>query len=329
MVTQKDIAQKMGVSVSLVSRALSGTATEIGVPASTVARIRKTAASLGYQPNLSARILKGAPARTFGVVVYDFEDPFFGPLVGELQRLAHEQGFSLVLGGFERRHAWGLDVNALLKHQIDGLLIIGSDQDMEWARPFLKQGMPVARIGTGPQLRGLHSVEIDNQQGVNLLVQHLVEAGCRRIGFVGAEQASHRLRLDCLRAALRATRLPLRASHLVIRPEHASQAGYEAGLSMIKRSPRSLPDAIIAASDWVALGVLRAFAEQSVEIPKRLRLAGYDDIPAARLSVPSLTTIRQPVAEMARTAFEWIVATERDRKRKTVFTPELVVRESA
>ena len=100
-VSQKDIARRLGVSVALVSRALSGKAEAIGVSAATVERIRTEAARVGYIPNASARLLRGAPSRTLGVVVLDFEDPFFGPIVGELQRLAHQHGYSLVLGGFE------------------------------------------------------------------------------------------------------------------------------------------------------------------------------------------------------------------------------------
>lgn len=76
MVTQRDIADRVGLSVSLVSRALSGTAAQIGVPEATIQRVRDVATELGYMPNLTARILRGASAQTFGVVVYDFVDPF-------------------------------------------------------------------------------------------------------------------------------------------------------------------------------------------------------------------------------------------------------------
>ena len=327
MVTQKDIALKTGLSVSLVSRALSGTAEAIGVPPQTVEKVRRAAAAMRYQPNASARILKGAAARTFGVVVYDFEDPFFGPIVGELQRLAHQQGFSLVLGGFERRRVWDLDVNGLLKHHIDGLLIIGSGHDLGWAQPFADQGMPMVRVGSGPRLRGLHSVEVDERQGVALLVQHLAAQGCRRIGFVGAEQPTHVLRLKYFKAALRTMGVRASTRHIVMRPERLAAAGYEAARQLITGPGVDALDAVVAASDLVALGALRGLAESSCQVPAHLRLCGYDDIPGARLSVPSLTTVRQPVEEMARTAFERIVHSDGEAP-KTVFSPELIVRES-
>ena len=103
MTTQKDIAEKLGVSVALVSRALSGKAEAIGVAAATVRRIHAEAERRGYIPNASARLLRGGPSRTLGVIVFDFADPFFGPFIEELHRLAHTTGHSLVLIGVEHR----------------------------------------------------------------------------------------------------------------------------------------------------------------------------------------------------------------------------------
>ena len=88
MVTQRDIAEKLGVSVALVSRVVTGTAAEIGIPEDTIKRVRATAIKMGYVPNPNARALRGGNTMTLGVAVTSFTDPFLGPILGELERLA-------------------------------------------------------------------------------------------------------------------------------------------------------------------------------------------------------------------------------------------------
>ena len=202
MVTQKDIARQLGISVALVSRALSGKAAEIGASPATVQRIFEMAESMGYVPNVNARVLKGAATRTLGVVVYDFEDPFLGVLVGELQRRAREQDFSLVLSGFQRRQVAHQDLRGLLKHRIDGLIIVGSGFESKWLSPFISKHTPIACIGTGPAVAGIHSVSHDELGGLRLLVGHLAELGHRRLGFIHSASDNLRNRHDCfLKAA--------------------------------------------------------------------------------------------------------------------------------
>ena len=330
MTTQKDIAAQAGVSVSLVSRVLSGTAPSIGISAATAARIQRTADAMGYRPNWSARLLKGAPARTFGVVVYDFEDPFLGRIVGELQRAAHAQDFSLVLGGFENRRIWDLDVTALLRHQIDGLIIIGGGRDVDWIKPFSAKKIPLARVGGGPILKRLHSFEVDEQKGLAWLVDHLRADGRRRIAFAGAEQPIHRMRQTHYQQALQVQGPVDGGPDALFFEASLLEAGYEAGRRFAARPARRRPDAVIAANDMVALGVLRAFAEAGVAVPDAIAVTGYDDLPVARMAIPSLTTVRQPIARMARAAFDRVAATDAaSAAQRTIFDPEPVVRESA
>ncbi len=328
-VTQKDIAARAGVSVSLVSRALAGRAEAIGISPATVAKVRQAARELGYTPNASARMLKGAASRTVGVVVYDFEDPFFGPVIRELQRCSHARHYSLVLGGFEQRQVWDLDVTALLKHQIDGLIIIGSGHDVEWTAPFAAKGVRLVRIGHGPARPGLQSFEADDVNGMTALAAGLQAKGYHRLGFVGADQPMHRMRYAHFRRAWRAMGGDSRGS---LQPYFSTARLWEAGRDAgqhLASTPPSRPDAIVAASDVVALGVLRALAERGLAVPADCAVTGYDDIPAAALTVPALTTVRQPVIALARAAFDWIIAPTGPRPGRTVLAPAPVWRESA
>ena len=102
-VSQKQVAERVGVSIALVSRVLSGKARDVGIAQSTIERVMQVATEMGYVPNAAALTLKGKATRTIGVVVYDFKDPFFGAIIEELQAQAHEHGYSLVLAGFKKR----------------------------------------------------------------------------------------------------------------------------------------------------------------------------------------------------------------------------------
>ena len=149
MTTQKEIADQLGVSPSLVSRALSGTANEIGVSAKTIHRIRELAAKLNYRPSAAALTLRGASTRTLGVIVRNFEDPFFGHMIGELQALAWTKQYSLVLTGCPPGNDQAIDLASLVKYQLDGVIIVGSDFEPEGLDAFSLKGIPLVQIGAG------------------------------------------------------------------------------------------------------------------------------------------------------------------------------------
>jgi len=115
-VSQKQIGEKVGVSIALVSRVLSGRAREIGIAEETIERVLMVAKELGYVPNAAALSLKGKPTRTIGVAVYDFNDPFFGALIKHIQVQAHEHNYSLILAGFLSCNPDKQDLQSLHKH---------------------------------------------------------------------------------------------------------------------------------------------------------------------------------------------------------------------
>lgn len=328
MTTQKDIARTLGVSVTLVSRALSGKAGAIGIPDRTVQQILETATAMGYVPNATARMLKGSPTRTIGVVVYDFEDPFLGVLIGELQHLAHAAEYSLVLVGFEHRHVDPAALRPLSKHGVDGLIVVGSSRDFDWLSTLSARRLPVARIGTGPVVDGMLSVSVDHEAGMELLVGHLAARGYKTAGFVSDDHPAHADRQQRFMDSL--------PKHgLATRPEWLySMSGDTAAPGITPfASPRAgaLPDALVCASDMIAIAALRSLREIGMTVPGNIAVTGFDDIPLAPLVCPSLTTIRQPVPDMARTAFDWVLRSDKGPKSPSpvVFKPTLVVRESA
>ena len=330
--TQKDIARKLGVSITLVSRVLGGKAQEIGAATTTVESIQQTAASLGYVPNANARILKGAPSRTLGVVVYDFEDPFLGAIIGALQRLAHSHDHTLVLVGFEQRRVDAQALRELSKHGLSGLIVVGSGLNDDWLETFRARRLPVARIGTCPSASQA-TVAVDSAGGIKALLQHLFRQGIRTAGFLGDTHPAHQERHQCFVAQAATHGIETRPEWQVIRSDPATLAGYEGTRTLFQHQGAALPRALVAASDAIAIGALRALHEHRIPVPSTMAVTGFDDIPFANLIAPALTTIRQPVQAMAQTAFAWVAVNPPSIPPATgprVLLPgELIVRESA
>ena len=300
-VSQKQIAERLGVSIALVSRVLSGKAAAIGVAPETIERVSRAAREMGYVPNAAALTLKGKSSHTIGVAVYDFNDPFFGALIKKIQVLAHEHTYSLVLTGFLNRVPDKQDLLALHKHSIDGLLVLGSDAEAQWLRDF--RHLPVARIGHGNDAEGSVRITVDEQDAAQQLVGHLAVAGKKNLVYVSGGLPAHRLRRGALEKASSDAGLGFAA--VPSGQEDPFAAGVQAAREVLGKAKEA--DALVCATDSIALGALHALTEAGVDVPGRLAVTGFDDIPFAAQSIPPLTTVRQPLGEMVRQAFRAVM----------------------
>ena len=295
-VSQKQIAEKLGVSIALVSRVLSGKAAEIGIAPATVQRVLTTAKQLGYVPSAAALSLKGKSTRTVGVVVYDFMDPFFGLVIRELQRQALTQEYTMVLTGFLHRTPDPVILQPLHKHAIDGLIIIGTDLNAIWLETF--SGLPAVRIGHAGEKEQSLRINTDDADAARQLLERTRKKGCRAPAFIGADLSAHRLRAEAFKNVAGEMGLDLRIL------EASTYTPFDAGKETAYRALQSVnrPDLLLCATDQVAMGALHALQEAGLNAPKQIRVTGFDDIPAAEQFLPPITTIRQPIQEMTRQA---------------------------
>ena len=202
MITQKTIAEKLGISPSLVSRALSGTAANIGASEETVRKIRETAAGLGYVPNPAALTLRGLTAKVIGVIIKDFDDPFLGRMTDAIQERARKNGCSLNLTGFDRINGIPHDSASLLRYRLDALIICGSDICSDWVKDFTSRDIPVAQVGVDNDYPGVVRVEVDEMAGIRMLVEYVLLKGHRRLGFIGGSSGPHLRRRRLLEEVL-------------------------------------------------------------------------------------------------------------------------------
>ncbi|MCC7299851.1 MAG: LacI family DNA-binding transcriptional regulator [Verrucomicrobia bacterium] len=323
VMTQKELARRLGVSQSLVSRALNGSAGAVGAAPETIERIRQAASAAGYRPSPVAAALRGGSSRFFGVVVKAFEDPFFGHLVGEMQALARSHHYALLLSDGEAE-----SLTTLSRYLPDGLMLVGSDFCPAGLDSFLQTGKPVVQIGWGQKRPGVCQVVMDQAAGLRKILDYLVELGHRNIGWIGTVDEPSRRRETFLSNLFRERGVettPSLFQHLALPPFEAGREGMN---QFLCQAPQSIPTAVIAAEDMIAHGALRALHEAGKRVPEDISVAGIDDIPSAQLATPPLTTLRQPVRAMISEAFKILVDNQLKDTKDVSIVPELIIRES-
>ena len=282
----------MGVSISLVSRVLSGSAREIGVPMDTIAEVQRISKNMGYVPNRAAQALKGKSTQTIGVVVYDFKDPFFSDFVGTLQDKLHIRGYSTILVGFSDRQIDERDLTPLRQHILDAVIILGSDfsgsvhQDIQVA--------PIFRVGHTVSGEETMSYCPDEKQAAEELGEYVHSLDCRRVLILGADLPNHTIRAEAMNTAFIEKGLDVRMAVLEGKP--LFDAGRLYASEICDRG--DLPDVVVATVDQIALGVMKGFLQRGITIPDDVRITGFDDIHISSQFFPSLTTFTQPMGDV-------------------------------
>lgn len=324
----RDVAERAGVSVGTVSNVLNR---RDKVSVAAAERVRAAIDELGYVRNDAARQLRAGRSTTVGLVVLDVRNPFFTDVARGAEDEAARSGLSVLLGNSDEdslREAGYLDL--FEEQRVHGVLIspVG---DVEARLLRLRaRGVPVVLVDRVSGDGALSSVSVDDVAGGRIAVSHLLDTGRRRIavvgGPVGIRQVADRL------AGARAAAQDVPGATLEHVPTTALTVleGRRAGEELLAR--RQLPDAVFAANDLVAVGLLQALVMSgAVRVPDDLALVGFDDIDFASAAVVPLTSIRQPRHELGATALRILLeeAAEPDLPpRRIVFRPELVVRDS-
>ena len=326
MVTIQDVARVAGVSPSTVSRALNDSPL---IREETKARIRAIAEELGYERNELARGLVKGASGAIGLVIPDITNPFFAEVTRGVGEVAHARGYGVILCNTEedpdRERSY---IRLLRRKRVDGLILTSVTAEDPYLKALSRSKTPFVLVSRACQLVPAPYVGVDDRLGGRLAVEHLVELGHRRIGFIGGppDVQSSLDRLAAFEAVLSERGLPVREEWISF-SDFTQRAGYRAGKELLKREER--PSAVFAANDVVALGVLQAADELGIRVPEELSVVGYDDISYAGLPRIELTTVAQPSFEMGRIAAEWLLSVLEggpQRRLYRLLTPKLVVR---
>lgn len=325
----RDVAARAGVSVGTVSNVLNHR-DKVSVDA--VRRVNEAIEHLDYVRNDAARQLRVGRSSTVGLVVLDVRNPFFTDLARGAEDEAARHGLAVILGNSGEdsdREARYLDLFA--EQRVRGILISPYGELGPRLRLLRDRGAPAVLVDRRSDDEAFSSVSVDDELGGFLAASHLVETGRHRILFVGGP-ARIRQVVDREAGARRAVDA---ASGVTLESLATSTArvedGRAAGDVIAARPAADRPDAVFAANDLVAMGVLQSLARHGIRVPEDVAIIGFDDIDFASAAVVPLSSIRQPTALMGETAMRILLEEIEDpdaAAQHVVFEPELVVRAS-
>lgn len=327
----RDVAQHAGVSVGTVSNVLNRPGE---VSAESIRRVHEAIEALGYVRNDAARKLRAGVSTTVGFVVLDGQNPFFGDVVRGAEDEASGQGIAILYGNTDedpKRERMYLDL--FEEQQVRGVLISPYGDINPRLERLRSRGIPAVLVDRFSGDGRFSSVSVDSVNGGRMAVEHLIATGRRRIAFVGGPFDIRQVndRLAGARAAAENA-----AEHVdleVVATDALTVAdGAAAGARIIARPRADWPDAIFAANDLLALGLLQALiVDGRMLVPDEIALIGFDDNAFAAAAAVPLSSMRQPSRMIGRTALRILLEETADPgliPRQTVFQPELIVRAS-
>ncbi len=332
--TQSDVARLAGVSQTTVSQVLNNSTT-ITVPPETRQRILDAVEQLGYVPDHTARSLRTRRTSTIACAIPDIANPFYPAFARGIQDVAEQYGYDLVLyntDGMAEKERKALRL--VQQGRADGLIVVLFGLTAHGLFPLLETGVPIVRLESVLKASGplpLDNLYVDIMAAAQVAVAYLIERGHTRIGLIsGGETPPQTGRSKGYHAALAEAGLPF-IPELVRSGDFRTEGGYAAMLALLGLPEP--PTAVFSANDLMAMGALAAARSLGRRVPYDVAVVGFDDIPAARLTNPTLTTVAQFPDRLGRRAaellFERLEGGVTSPGRSEAMPFELIPRESA
>ncbi|MVN77522.1 substrate-binding domain-containing protein [Hymenobacter sp. HMF4947] len=328
-----DLAQQLNISISTVSRALSG---HSAISEATVKRVTALAKELGYQPNSLASGLRKGRSNMLGVVVPHIDGNFFSQVVKGIEAAASKAGYHvLICQSNEDVVHERANVETLMNAQVEGILVSLSrtTREMRHFEKVRKRDIPLVFFDRILDGFDVNAVVLDDRAGGYRATKHLLEQGYRRIAhFTGPQHLNiYKLRRQGYEDALREYGLPV-AEDLILLGDMKMDDG-SAGMRQLLTLPQP-PDAVFSGSDFSAAGALQVLTERGLRAPEDIGLVGFSNELFSRLTAPQLTSIDQHCELMGRSATSLLFQIMQEREqhyapRHVVLQPDLFVRASS
>ena len=324
--TIKDVARAAGVSVATVSRALNGAE---NVLPHTRQRIVDVARELRYSPSGAARSLITRRTDTIGALLPDLHGEFFSELIRGIDQAARARGLHLLLSSSHDDADEAAAALRAMNGRVDGLVVMSPHADDDFLSQNLPPALPAVLLNSGVRQPTQRVFAVDNYGGAREMTKLLVRTGRRRIAYLGgpASNFEARERERGYRAGL-----PTGVEPWLLEGDFFEAGGERVGAQLLRLPAAQRPDAVFAANDIMAIGLLGALQAGGVRVPGDIALAGFDDIPVARYVSPALTTMHVPIAALGSEALD-ALADALDNPQSlsadsTVMPVQLVVRRS-
>ena len=295
IVKLKDVAREAGVSIAAVSYSLNGGGT---IGSEVRARVKEVADRLGYRPNRSAQAVRTGRSMTLGLVLPDLNNPYYPALARSFEHAARQAGYTTILidtSGSVEEELEG--IRQLENHGVAGAIWCQTSDKL--AASAVEYAMPIVVVGAPGA--AFDNVMADDAAGGRLAARYLLAHGHRDIGLLVGDSVPEE-KNDRRNAFV--TALARRAK---VRFELKTPYAIDLDEKVVQTLARRQVTAVMCGNDLIAIGVLRAARQLGIRVPEDLSVVGFDDIPWAAIVTPALTTINQPVAEMAAAALRLLL----------------------
>ncbi len=340
MVRLRDIANKLGISESLVSKVLSGKLGSTAVTEEKAELIRRTAGEMGYAPNLNARSLAGKPSRIIGILIDSTAPPVFFRTLAAIERIASGHGYRCMIGeAHDSLENLRGNVDIFMQYGVDGIISLAHGypgRKTEFIRLFADYLDRMVFVGKPPH-PDVAYVEIDRASAVKEAVRHLYDCGARRIAFIRGRRnwASLRQRQEGYIAGMKSLGFEEKDWRIYHYSEEimTADAPRESFKKQIVRYIlETRADGVVGLNDFIAHRLIFELAERGVRCPEDVRIVGSDNEPFTRYTIPPLTTIDSKTELQAEAVLELLLeqlsAPGKTVPRRKIITPELILRKS-
>ena len=324
----KKVAEHANVSTATVSRLINKTSY---ISPETAKKVWSAIEELGYYPNINARGLASGRSLLLGLIVSDIVNPFFPELVKSFEEYAVEKGFEVITANTNYNPArTAMRVRSLIERRVDGVAVMTSEMDQALIDELSTRGIPIVFLDTGEIQENISNIRIDYEQGISEAVNHLLELGHRRIGFISGplDLKSAKIRRSAFLKFLRQKGI-IEKKELIVVGDHKISGGRTAMRQLLEVKDR--PTAVFASNDLTAIGALQELRTHGLHVPTDISLVGFDDIALAESTDPPLTTVnisRSLVAEAAFNSLYELISGATEIGRELLVETTLVVRES-
>lgn len=318
-----DVAKRSGLSVVTVSRVINNSPS---VREANRQKVLKAMEELNYQPNSAAQSLVRGRTGVIGMSITNFNDSFYDRVIRVVNRKLAEQGYFLALSIAENE---GEGDNFLFqKDRVDGIILLSPIEEEQYVAELKRKKIPFVLLDNQFSHDDVPSVLVDNYQGGYDATKHLIELGHTRIAYIGGPSVFLSV-AERRRGYIQALADAGLSSFAIEYSGFTVSSGYEIARKWIRDD--TMPTAIFAGDDFIALGVVQALREEGIMVPHDISVVGFDDQQFVAEFFPRLTTVRQPEAQMGSIGVDLLLKHINGEVAKPVVTklaPQLLVRES-
>lgn len=332
-VTIKDLAKKMNLSVSTISRALHN---HPRIGEETTREVQKLAKELGYFPNSVASNLRRNKTHTIGVIVPRIDIHFHSLAISGIEEVAYKNGYAVTI--YQSKDSLDREIsitNILQTNMVDGIIIcLGLEtKDCNHFNRFKELNVPMVFYDRVSNDFDASKVIINDFEAAFKATEHLIMNGCTQIAHIAGCQSTNifKARVEGYKAALMKHNIPI--NEILI--ENTSDLSYEEGVKCAKKllSGRVIPDGIFCANDYTAISAIQVFTKAGFHVPNDVAIVGFSNYPISRIIEPTLTTIDDRAFEMGQTATKLLIRQIKEKNQliaseTIVLKTDLIIRES-